>query len=115
MEYLRLDEEFHHGFRALAKSRQLDRALEHTLALPFAPPSALLMVTRRYPSRGRSCSWRSTNTTRSSTRSAGVRERARTRSRESTRASHAGTSTSRSRTESSSTAPGSTLLRLPAA
>ena len=44
MDYLRLNEEFHTAFRALAKSPQLDRALEHVLALPFAPPSALVMV-----------------------------------------------------------------------
>ena len=44
MEYLRLNEEFHLGFRDLAKSPQLERALEHVLALPFGPPSALLMV-----------------------------------------------------------------------
>ena len=49
MEYLRLNEEFHHGFRELAKSPQLDRALEHVLALPFAPPSALLMVHSALP------------------------------------------------------------------
>lgn len=44
MEYVRLNEEFHHGFRELAKSPQLDRTLEHVLALPFGPPSALLMT-----------------------------------------------------------------------
>ena len=44
MEYLRLNEEFHQVFRGLAKSPQLDRALEQVLALPFGPPSALLMV-----------------------------------------------------------------------
>ena len=44
MEYLRLNEEFHLAFRDLAKSPQLERALEHVLALPFGPPSALLMV-----------------------------------------------------------------------
>jgi GntR family transcriptional regulator of vanillate catabolism len=44
MEYVRLNEEFHDGFRQLAKSPQLDRALEHVLALPFGPPSALLMT-----------------------------------------------------------------------
>ena len=44
MEYVRLNEEFHHEFRELAKSAQLGRALEHVLALPFAPPSALLMA-----------------------------------------------------------------------
>jgi GntR family transcriptional regulator of vanillate catabolism len=44
MEYLRLNEEFHLGFRALAKSPQLDRALDQVFALPFGPPSALLMV-----------------------------------------------------------------------
>ena len=44
MDYLRLNEEFHHAFRALAKSPQLDRALEQVFALPFGPPSALLMV-----------------------------------------------------------------------
>jgi GntR family transcriptional regulator of vanillate catabolism len=44
MEYVELNGEFHDGFRELARSPQLDRALEHALALPFAPPSALLMV-----------------------------------------------------------------------
>ena len=44
MEYLRLNEEFHQAFRDLAKSPQLERALEHVLALPFGPASALLMV-----------------------------------------------------------------------
>ena len=44
MEYLRLNEDFHQMFRDLSKSPQLDRALEHALALPFAPPSALLRV-----------------------------------------------------------------------
>ena len=36
--------EFHQAFRDLAKSPQLSRELEHVLALPFGPPSALLMV-----------------------------------------------------------------------
>jgi GntR family transcriptional regulator of vanillate catabolism len=49
MEYLRLNEEFHVAFRELAKSAQLARALEHALALPFAPPSALLMVHAALP------------------------------------------------------------------
>jgi GntR family transcriptional regulator of vanillate catabolism len=49
MEYLRLNEEFHVAFRELAKSRQLARALEHALALPFARPSALLMVHAALP------------------------------------------------------------------
>jgi GntR family transcriptional regulator, vanillate catabolism transcriptional regulator len=49
MEYLGLNEDFHHEFRRLAKSSQLDRALEHALALPFAPPSALLMVHSALP------------------------------------------------------------------
>ena len=49
MEYLRLNEEFHHAFCALAKSPQLGRALEHVLALPFARPSALLMVHAELP------------------------------------------------------------------
>ena len=49
MEYLRLNEEFHQAFRGLAKSAQLGRALEHALALPFAPPSALLMVHSALP------------------------------------------------------------------
>ena len=35
---------FNEAFRTLAKSPQLDRALEHVFALPFGPPSALLMV-----------------------------------------------------------------------
>ncbi len=49
MEYVRLNDEFHDAFRALAKSPQLGRALEHLLALPFAPPSALLMVHAEMP------------------------------------------------------------------
>jgi GntR family transcriptional regulator of vanillate catabolism len=49
MEYLELNEAFHHEFRALAKSQQLGRALEHVLALPFGPPSALLMVHAALP------------------------------------------------------------------
>jgi GntR family transcriptional regulator of vanillate catabolism len=49
MEFIGLNEELHVAFRALAKSRQLDRALEHALALPFAPPSALLMVHAAMP------------------------------------------------------------------
>jgi GntR family transcriptional regulator of vanillate catabolism len=49
MEYVRLNDEFHDAFRALAKSPQLARALEHLLALPFAPPSALLMVHAALP------------------------------------------------------------------
>ena len=49
MDYLQLNQEFHVGFRALAKSPQLDRALEHALALPFAPPSALVMLHAALP------------------------------------------------------------------
>ena len=49
MDYLQLNEEFHQRFRALAKSPQLGRALEHALALPFAPPSALLMIHSALP------------------------------------------------------------------
>jgi GntR family transcriptional regulator of vanillate catabolism len=49
MEYVTLNEEFHDGFRELAKSAQLARALEHVLALPFGPPSALLMVHAALP------------------------------------------------------------------
>jgi GntR family transcriptional regulator of vanillate catabolism len=49
IEYLRLNEELHHAFRELAKSPQLGRALEHVLALPFARPSALLMVHAALP------------------------------------------------------------------
>jgi GntR family transcriptional regulator of vanillate catabolism len=49
MDYLLLNQEFHVGFRALARSRQLDRALEHVLALPFAPPSALVMLHAALP------------------------------------------------------------------
>ena len=49
MAYLRLNEEFHHTFRQLAKSPQIGRALEHVLALPFAPPSALLMIHAALP------------------------------------------------------------------
>jgi GntR family transcriptional regulator of vanillate catabolism len=44
MGYLRLNEEFHDALRELAKSPQLDRAVEHVFALPFGRPSALLMV-----------------------------------------------------------------------
>jgi GntR family transcriptional regulator of vanillate catabolism len=49
MDYVHLNEEFHQTFRGLAKSSQLSRALEHVLALPFAPPSALLMVHAALP------------------------------------------------------------------
>src|SRR5919106_6828488 len=49
MDYVRVNQEFHDAFRDLAKSPQLDRALEHALALPFAPPSALLMVHAALP------------------------------------------------------------------
>lgn len=49
MRYLELNDEFHEGLRSLAKSRQLERALEHVLALPFAPPSALLRVHSALP------------------------------------------------------------------
>jgi GntR family transcriptional regulator of vanillate catabolism len=49
MGYLRLNEEFHVGFHELAKSPQVMRALENALALPFAPPSALLMVHAALP------------------------------------------------------------------
>lgn len=49
MEYLELNQEFHAAFRDLAKSTQLTRALDHVLALPFAPPSALLMVHAALP------------------------------------------------------------------
>ena len=99
IEYHRLNEEFHQALRDLAKSPQLERELEHVLALPFGPPSALLMVgTRRCRSRGRSCSSPSISTRRSSMRSVGARAGARTRSPASTHASRARTSTSRSRT-----------------
>jgi GntR family transcriptional regulator of vanillate catabolism len=43
-EYVEVNQEFHDGFRDLAKSPQLSRALEYVLALPFAPPSALLRM-----------------------------------------------------------------------
>jgi GntR family transcriptional regulator of vanillate catabolism len=49
MEYLQLNQEFHLAFRDLARSPQLNRALEHVLALPFAPPSALVMVHAALP------------------------------------------------------------------
>jgi GntR family transcriptional regulator of vanillate catabolism len=49
MDYVRVNQEFHDAFRDLAKSAQLDRALEHALALPFAPASALLMVHSALP------------------------------------------------------------------
>jgi GntR family transcriptional regulator, vanillate catabolism transcriptional regulator len=49
MDYLQLNQDFHVAFRALAKSPQLDRALEHVLALPFAGPSALVMVHAALP------------------------------------------------------------------
>jgi GntR family transcriptional regulator of vanillate catabolism len=44
IEYLRLNQELHVAFHELAKSSQLMRALEHALAVPFARPSALVMV-----------------------------------------------------------------------
>jgi GntR family transcriptional regulator of vanillate catabolism len=49
MEYVEVNEEFHDRFRDLAKSPQLDRALGHVLALPFAPASALLSVHAALP------------------------------------------------------------------
>jgi GntR family transcriptional regulator, vanillate catabolism transcriptional regulator len=49
IEYLRLNQEFHVAFRELAKSPQLTRALDHALAVPFAPPSALVMVHAALP------------------------------------------------------------------
>jgi GntR family transcriptional regulator, vanillate catabolism transcriptional regulator len=49
MDYIHLNEEFHQAFRDLAKSPQLGRALEHVLALPFAPPSALLRIHAALP------------------------------------------------------------------
>ncbi len=49
MEYLELNQEFHVAFRELAKSAQLNRALDHALALPFAPPSALVMLHAALP------------------------------------------------------------------
>jgi GntR family transcriptional regulator, vanillate catabolism transcriptional regulator len=49
MDYVDVNQEFHDGFRDLAKSAQLNRALEHVLALPFAPPSALLRVHAALP------------------------------------------------------------------
>jgi GntR family transcriptional regulator of vanillate catabolism len=49
LEYLRLNEYFHVAFRDLAKSPQLTRALEHVLALPFAGPSALVMLHAALP------------------------------------------------------------------
>lgn len=42
--YAAANDAFHFGLRALAKSRELDRALDRALALPFASPSALEMV-----------------------------------------------------------------------
>jgi GntR family transcriptional regulator of vanillate catabolism len=47
--YLRLNEDLHVAFHELAKSPQLMRALEHVLALPFAPPSAMVMVHAALP------------------------------------------------------------------
>jgi GntR family transcriptional regulator, vanillate catabolism transcriptional regulator len=49
LEYLQLNEYFHVAFRDLAKSPQLTRALEHVLALPFAGPSALVMLHAALP------------------------------------------------------------------
>jgi GntR family transcriptional regulator of vanillate catabolism len=49
MEYLDLNDELHQAFYELAKSAQIDRALEHALALPFARPSAMLMVHAALP------------------------------------------------------------------
>ncbi len=49
LDYIRLNELFHAGLRDLAKSPQLARALDHILALPFAGPSALVMVQAELP------------------------------------------------------------------
>jgi GntR family transcriptional regulator, vanillate catabolism transcriptional regulator len=48
-EYVEVNREFHDRFRDLAKSPQLNRALEHVLALPFAPASALLRIHAALP------------------------------------------------------------------
>jgi GntR family transcriptional regulator, vanillate catabolism transcriptional regulator len=49
VDYIELNQEFHNGLRDLAKSPQLARALEHILSLPFAGPSALVMVQAELP------------------------------------------------------------------
>jgi GntR family transcriptional regulator of vanillate catabolism len=43
-KYVALNDAFHRGFHELAKSREVMRAIEHALALPFATPSALVRV-----------------------------------------------------------------------
>ena len=47
--YAAANDAFHFGLRALAKSTELDRALDRALTLPFAPPSALEMVNAASP------------------------------------------------------------------
>ena len=49
LEYILLNEEFHAGLVQLAKSPQLARAVDNILALPFAGPSALVMVQAQLP------------------------------------------------------------------
>jgi GntR family transcriptional regulator, vanillate catabolism transcriptional regulator len=47
--YAAANDTFHFGLRALAKSTELDRALDRVLTLPFASPSALEMVNAASP------------------------------------------------------------------
>ena len=49
MEYLHLNEDFHTGFRELAKSAQLDRALKHVSRSRSRRRGALLMVHSALP------------------------------------------------------------------
>ena len=116
MDYLRLNQEFHDGFLDLAKSMQLTRALEHVLALPFAPPSALLMVHSALPE-----SWEillvAQHQHRSLVDAIGRREGARADAiaREHARIARVNLDIALENRHLLERVPGSTLLRLPAA
>ena len=116
MEYLRLNQEFHAAFHELAKSPQLTRALEHVLTLPFAPPSALVMVHAALPE-----SWEIFLVAQSQhvalIEAIGRREGARAEAlaREHARLARRNLDVALANRDLLERLPGSTLLRLPAA
>jgi GntR family transcriptional regulator, vanillate catabolism transcriptional regulator len=116
MDYVEANQEFHDGFRDLAKSPQLTRALEHVLALPFAPPSALLRVHAALPA-----SWEIFHVAQHQHRALvdaiGRREGARAESiaREHARIARQNLDIALENRHLLEQVPGSTLLRIPAA
>jgi GntR family transcriptional regulator of vanillate catabolism len=116
MDYVEVNQEFHDGFRDLAKSPQLNRALEHVLALPFAPASALLSVHAALPE-----SWEiflvAQHQHRALIDAIGRREGARAESigREHARIARRNLDIALENRHLLERVPGSTLLRIPAA